>query len=912
MQTAARRVGTFFALLVIAAGANAESLASTSSGSWSGVGGGSVGWSGGTPSPDDDFVIAAGHSVRVEGKVALTTGSVTVAAGGTLAVAAGSTLTPGDRLVVRDGASYEQIGVSLRSCRIRDEPDWSAADPSLSLSCGAQATPGTFLVFVDEDPPLGLWNGRAVVAGPGLSSGALRTSLNRYAWYSIIRRLGDRITYDLDSGTYDASPGAPYRGTRGNPTPAAIPAAQLAFVAQPGRRATRVEVAPGYGSVVATNADLGSHYLYFTEAPALAGDPTRCSGLAAKILHSEDGGAEGDRLYVAGDVTGCTHPQLEARIIPGARRGDRVALVRPAVLDGQAAGPYRSHVRFESGASLKVKWARFVGLGYATPSDVSPSLRRNCNVCFLQSATSPGATLSGTFEDVEIVLPEAGTGATNDTAVVHFDSLDGAQVGDYRYPDVGLLDLSGLTIARLHIHDSRNEAYTGGSHGIYVDGAKNLSIDGARIERMSDDLFGSNLGGNETGSATDVNSFDVRRLLLYEAIAEHDNSQQCFEPAVIFGNGLTATGVHNYARQAGAIRATDVVAIGCHKQGLHVVGLGAVVDRIVSGGSSYGSDGSPVQFYLLANSGVPPSAYPNVVRNAVLTTYVGRGANAGPAPMMIVRLEDSVLFGDEQHPGSSIPHQGFQACVRSFWYHDGSSGHALEGNWQSNNVWGPLREWEDCAFVSASADRLASGFTNFASPHTLRFRRFLYLQTAGWSASGGPLGAITTEALANVDLRGAFLSTEAAGTKDFDANPGGVVQDVCFESLNSPATDFQGYASATTLSVPSLAPDVSDEPTVGSLVGDPASSDVCERAKPAALGLAEIGSAHALLGDFALMQLYPAYSSHAGLLQVVREAPPPPVGCGLGPELAPALALLAALRRRHQRALNGGLPLVHP
>ena len=868
-------VAALAALSLQAASASAESLVSTRSGDWNGVSGGSVVWAGGTPSEDDDFTIASGHKVTIAGSVALTTGSITVANRGSLTVPAGAVLTPGDRLVIQSGARYTQQGRVVDTCTIVSEPDWNGENPTLQLSCDTDdiEPSGHALVFLSKDPKDGDWTGGTVFVGPGGKKG--NTALNRYAWYEVVDAGGSALTYDLDSGSYGDVPGAPYQGTRGNPTPTAITAPQLDFSIQPGRRATRVDVDPSYGSVVAMHADLGSHYLYFTEDSTNAMDPTRCSGLAAKILHSEDGGAGADRLYVAGDVTGCTHESVQARIIPGARRGDRVALVLPARVDGFVGGNHVSHVRFESGANLRVTWARFTRLGYATPTELTPPLRRNCNVCFLQSESMPAAPYKGSFEDVEIAFAEAGTGLTNDTSILHFDSLDGAASPDYRFPAAGLLDMTKFRIGRLHVHDNRNEAFAGGGHGIYIDGVKNLVIDGARIERTSDDLFGSNLGGNETGSATDANSIDVRRLLLYEGVAEHDNSQECFEPTVIFGDGPTATGVHNYQRQAGAIRARDVIALGCYAEPVNVVGLGAQIDRIVSGGQFEANDTRPVQFFILAGSGVAPDSFPNVARNAVFTTYGEDGTSAVLPPFLLARLEDSVLFGDEQSADAGNRHEGFQACVRSFWFHSGSDTFALEGNSTSDNVWGPLREWEDCAFVSATADRLAGNFSNFADPHTLRFERFLYLQSPAWNATGGALGSITTEPGATLDLRGAFLSTEQVGNKDFDANPGGTVENVCYESNNDAATDFQTYASATTLSLPALAPDVSDGPAVGDLVGDPTSVDVCEQNKPAALGLAEVGTAHVLLGDFAVSQLFPIYTSRPGLVKLASEGPIP-------------------------------------
>ena len=260
-----------------------------------------------------------------------------------------------------------------------------------------------------------------------------------------------------------------------------------------------------------------------------------------------------------------------------------------------------------------------------------------------------------------------------------------------------------------------------------------------------------------------------------------------------------------------------------------------------------------------------------MTRNSILTTYAEDGTSAVLPPFLLTRLEDSVLFGDEQSADADNRHEGFQACVRSFWYHAGSSSFALEGNSTSENVWSPLREWEDCAVVSETADRMAGNFSNFTSPHTLRMTRLLYLQTPAWNAVSGPLGSITVEAGANLELRGAFLSTGQAGSKDFDANPGGTVEHVCFESNDDAATDFQGYASATNLSLPVLSPDAADSPTVASLVSDPDSADPCEQSKPRALGLAEVGTAHVLLGDFAVSQLHPIYTSRPGLLKPVSE-----------------------------------------
>jgi hypothetical protein len=858
------------ALLLLSGSAHAESLVSTRSGTWRGFGDGTVVWAGGTPSPDDDFTIAAGHRVTIDNFVALTTGSVTVANGGSLTIEAGARLTPGDRLVVQSGARYQQQGRVLATCTIVSEPNWNGTNPIVPLSCSTEdiVAGQHSLVFLAQDPKNGDWTGRSVFIGPGGKKGA---ALNRYAWYEIVAADIAAITYDLDSGSYAGEPGAPYQGTRGNPTSAPIPAAQLDFAGQPGGRATRVDIAAAYGSVVAMHADLGSHYLYFTEDAANAADPTRCSGLTAKILHSEDGGVSADRLYVAGDVTGCTHPSLTARIIPGARRGDRIALVSSAQLNGSIGGQNVSHVRFESGAELRVRWARFARLGAMAAGEASPPLRRSCNVCFLQSSSAPAAAFEGWFEDVEIAFVEAVGGAGQETAALHFDSFDASSPPDYRFPSVGLLDLGRFRIGRLHIHDGRNEATGAGGQGIHVDAAKNLVIDGARIERMSGDLFAASVGGNETGSASDVNSIDVRRMLLYEGAAEHDNAQQCFEPTIVFGDGPTATGQHNYLRQHGAFRARDVLAVGCYREPVRVIGNGVAVERLVVGGRLEGPTSRPFLFFKEDGSFVHESL--NRVVDSILTTYGGDGAGAVLSPFLYASLEDSVLFGDEQSADADNVHEGFQQCVRSFWYHEGSTGFALDGNADMNNVFDSVRSWTDCAVLSATADRLAENFWVHPRPQTfLQFERFQYLQTAPWRFGDGPFGRIWD----NVHLveRAVFLSTESPGTQGFWSLPVDPSSQICFESLNTPEFEFATGVSSTTLTVPSLTPDVSDLPTVGSLIGDPESADVCERTKPAELGLAGVGTAHVLLGDFAVGRLHPTYTSRERLLKTAGQPLP--------------------------------------
>ncbi len=854
------------AALAVPLSAYAESCTSSGSGRWTAVATGP--WTGCTPDGTDTFSVASGHIVYVDGTIVVTTGSVTVASGGKLVVLPGSILQPGAFVATSAGGSLEVRGERLATCRIRSEVDWTAVDPVATLDCPAAtiATTSDYLVFGEEDPAAGDFTRKAVVVGPGGPvPGAYKPSLNRYAWYDITALSGNAVTYDLDAGTYVASPDAPYAGTRGNNTTTAISSAQLSYTVQPGRRATLVTVALAYGSVVALHADRGSGYLYFVESAANAADPTYCSGRAAKILHTENGGAGDDLLYVAGDVSGCTN--ASARIIPGARRGDLVYLVRPATVDGIVTATHTGSVRIESGAALNVKLARFTRLGVTAAAAISPSLTRNCNICLYQSAGSPAATITGRFEDVDISFPEA---ETTDTGVFEVSSL--ATLTDYRYPNSGLLDLSGLSIKRLHIHDGRDEGTASGTHGIYLDGPKNVVIDGARLERLSDDLFGAAIAGNSTGSASDANSMSVRRILAYEGLAEDNNSQQGIEPSVI--DDATPLG-HNYVRQLSAITVRDSIAVGTYFEALSTNGhAGTVLDGVVSGGTFDANANRPgFNIQTTTGTGVAVSLSNAArVKNSLLTTYAEDGTSAVQDVLVTASLEDSVVWGDEQSADPGHRHNNLQGCYRSLIHHAGSTNFVLEGSSGSDVSFNPLREFVDCAYVnSATATRLAQNYNTGSTAYTLNFARFLYLQTAGWDATNGALGAVTFASGATVNVNGAVLSTGTPGTKNFDANAGGSVSDVCYESNNTAATDFQSYASATTLSVPDIYPDAASAPALGSLVGDPNSIDVCERAQPSELGLSRVGAAHVLLGDFAVEQMYPVYTSRKDLLQV---APP--------------------------------------
>jgi hypothetical protein len=878
------RLGLALALLLAPAAALGETCTSLSTFRWTAFNTTvpATQWGGCTPTADDDFIAASGHVVTVDGDVTLdnAAGSVTVASGGGLRWSSG-TLVPGAELRVQAGGLLDWQGRVLAICELILEPDFTVADPIVTTNCNAQALAATTdsLVYLDEDPEGGLWNGETVNVGPGRIPGARNLSLNRWAWYDILGLVGGAIEYDLDSGTYAASPEAPYFGTRGNPLLAAgpVPATDYTATRQPGGRATElaIDTAAFGASVVSVNADLGSYYVYYPENAAAAHDPTLCAGEITKIVHSEEGGAT-DRVMAIADAARCDGAPFF--ITPGARRGDLVALVRPAIVDGFFGGANNSVVRIESGAEVRIRWARFTRLGALDAATVSPTLARHCNVCLYQGATASAALpIRGWLLDTEISFFES---LTTDTAVLSWQSAVAGQA-DLRFPDAGLLDLRGFAMGRLHIHDARDDGTGGGSHLVYDDGVRGAYLNGARLERSSDDLIGGNIVGNTTGTATTagVNTVRVERILAYEAIAEQDNGQQGFEFAMLARAEIG--GVHSYARHQGYLRAKDIVSIGTYKASTRLLGSGMRVERLVDGGQRFSDDAAARPFEISLATGNSPlvlfETYRNKLRNSLLMDYAEDGASSVFDPFAVADVEHSVWWGKEQANDATDVYQGLQGCRGSFLYHQGLNTYMIEGLGTTDYIGASSRAFLDCALVSASAHRLSQNWTNSARAYTVTANRLAIYATgafaSGGTASAGCLGSVPNEVGAALRARGVYCNTTVPGTADFTVSSASPqLADVCYESNDSAADDFDANLGATTATYADLLPDASGELTPGSVVGripSRSNGDVCERSKPRQLGLSEIGTAHVMMGSLFLQQLYPTYTSRPGLVKLV-------------------------------------------
>lgn len=882
------------ALLLLCGASEAATITSNASGRWTAAGTGP--W-GGSPTSADDFVVASGHRVYVDhaSAVALTAaGSVTIQSGGTLAIDGGNLLTPGEFLKAEPGSTLETEGFVRAICRLATEPTW-AADPVVRLDCDASVAAATtdYIVYLppEDEPSEGTYNGKVVKIGSGYTPGAISPSLNRYAWYDITAVSGNTVTYDIDSGSYAGATDQPYQGTRGNPSTTAFDVNgadnvygtgsddDLTYTLMENGLYTRALIRAGFSTgIVLMHADLGSYYLYYEENADSADDPTFCSGKAFKIRMTENDNSGGDQLYLDGDATGCTNGT--PRLIPGARRGDRVALVTPATIDGFiTAAPHTSYVWIESGATIKSRWTRFTRLGQASRTGFSPTTARNCSLCFLQSSSAPTAKINGYLLDSEISFPEANS--VNDTATLYFSGM--AQSGtDTRFPNGGLLDMGGLRVERLHVHDARNDSGAGdasGTHLIYGEAVKDLLIDGARLERSSDDGIGGQILSNTTGTSTDKVSMRFFRILSYEHIAEQDNSQEGVEPGYVHGLLQATTGIDSAIYNAGAIHARDIVAIGARGSTMALTGTtGDRYERVVSGGSLLTVSNSFTAACVDGTSQLDThhSDYLTTVSNSLIGTFSGDGTANSAFPHLCLKVEDSIAYGLAQSSSSSDnsstadAYQSLMACSGSALLHVAASGAnvVINANQPNAYIGTQPRPFRDCAFVSALAQTLGFQYGTGTTPIELVRDRVLFLTGAttffsGWGPEDLGTGAVT-------GALNLWASNAGPGTDpDFLIDSGVTAGNLCLRSNKTAATLYGAKASATTIARPDMTSQAS-QARIGTLVGDPTlvSQNTCEAAKPINLGLSQVGMAHVMMGDGLLEQLFPTYTSRKNLIQV--------------------------------------------
>ena len=890
-------------------------------------------WTGaGTPGASDNYTIA--HDVTVSGELGITTGGITIAPGGTLRVGAGTALQygdgsapggnpPGVGLVIESGGTLIQAGSLLKTCRLVSAVDWSlavaathAASAVTTCDLADVSTSADYVFFGDEDPSDldAVLTGRCVQRGPGSAKpGCYRPAYNKWASYKITGASGRTLTWDLDplAGYYV---GTPYAGSRYAPAAAGVAGDALAYTLRWLGRRTLVSVPNAYSADVAiTAADRGSWYLAYDEIPGYEEDPAVCSGLHAKILNATDGGGGPDLLEVQGDVSGCTSGRAVARLTPGARRGDLVHIYRPATLNGNTLGATTTVGEgsiANTGGFWYARWARLTNQWGADAGDWTPAAGRAGNIQFIQG--TPTAQPSADWDWVDIAY-SAYTGG-GDSADLHFISAIGST--NLRYPDHGMLDVSGSPFRHLHIHDWLNNAAGGGGHGIYVDTARGVDVAQVRVERINDDCIGSKLVRSD-GTALQDSSITLRHALVYECIAPTANSQQGIELAV--ENDGSAT--HNPALHSGIVL-QDVLSMGHALTPFESHTYNRTFKGITTGGmnaaAAVGGPSARAVALRIAGSGYQAAfaeptlgfAVANANRVYDSNLYV-LGPTSHVSPIEVAgELRGTFVAGYDQLETTAARFGYAGMLDRSVVDLDdnlGSGGYYIIGGGTAPFHFKAAR-FVDSVLRSTSPSAygaLANGLVSLADSgfhHTIRRLALLmpHPNEAPWGilanlATGGMITDSTTTidglfVTSNQPTPATFISETGAGV-DVDVNA------ACLEGTDSGAVFGGESANGTTRIVADpLPPASSDAVLLRDLVVSPDPS--CRGQNlPTALGYVDFRVGHAMLGDFEIRDI--ARSSSDDL--ITSQPPdynPPYGGCGLGPELVLVAPLLLALRRR--------------
>jgi hypothetical protein len=770
--------------------------------------------------------------------------------------------------------------------------------------------------FGDEDPADldAVLTGRCVHYGPGIAkAGCYRPAYNKWSSYKITGATGYSLTWDLDpmAGQYA---GTPYVGSRYAPAADGIAGDALTYTLRWLGRRTLVSVPSAYSADVAiTEADRGSWYLAWDEIAGHESDAGVCSGLHAKILHASDGGTGPDLLEVEGDVSGCTSPLAVARVTPGARRGDIVHIYRPATLNGNTTGAATTVGEgsiANAGGFWYARWARMTNQWAADPVDWAPVAGRAGNIQFIQGSATAQPTADWDWVDIAYSAYTVGA----DSANLHFISALGST--NLRYPDHGMLDMSGSPFRHIHIHDWLNNAAGGGGHGIYVDTAKGLDLAQLRVERINDDCIGSKLVRSD-GTAVEDSSIELRHALVYECIASTANSQQGIELSV---ENVSST-THNPALHSG-ILLQDILSMGHALTPFESDTYNSTFKGITTGGmnatASVGGpnaraialriDGSDSQSAFTDTAIGFGAANANHVYDSNL--YVLGGTSHGTPIQVAGELNGTFVAGYDQlgTTTGSLGNAGlFDRSVVDLDDNIKPGGYFITGGGTTPFHFKAAR-FIDSVFRSTSPTpygALATGLVSTSDggfDHTIN-RLALLMPLPNVSPNGILVNFATGGTITNstTTIDGLFVTSNQATPATFIRETGtGVAVDVhaaCMEGTHSGAVFGGEPANGTTLVIADpLAPASSDAVVLRDLVVAPAPT--CRgRNLPTALGYADFRVGHAMLGDFEILGNQKSSSDDLIVIDP-GEFIPTGGGCGLGPELVLAVPILSAMRRR--------------
>lgn len=835
----------------------------------------------------DDFLVDDADTIlQIGADITLTTGTLTITAGRVI-LPAGRTLNPGTRLTI-SGGEFEVIGDKVCETEVKDPPTFAAGTVDIVTDCAAGPAATDWIVFDTENPLPGQSITGCVVGGSGrpIDAHCYRQAYEWAHWYDI-NDVGSlpTIQYNIQDAAEPAgyaATAAPYTGTRSND----VSVTPSAYTLARGGVATAVTVDIDTSAV---DADFGSFYLHYPEPAITASDlpADECAGKNYKIIYGDENGISADDLYVLGDATKCSGGT--PIITRGVRRGDRLKVVRPAVIDFDGASCY-----VHDGGTVRARYARFINLGACVSGDFSPTTRRGCNICFMESAAGSGPNSDSYYLDLDVAYPTTGT---NDTGTLYLISETGTRT--LRFPG-SMLDMSGIEIARWYIHDTLDDAVDGsGTHGIFADGVSGFYAHDMRIERMTDDGVGVT---NSSYEGTVTPGFTIGNIASMENMATHDNSQECFSFTISsYGVGDT----HELVLSAGSIRATDLIAIGCQQATSRSSTAGVTLDGLLMSGisisgasdlafthtattnSSSGCSGSnPVSCCASATCTFPnllADSHPNRLKNALITVYgTPLSADINCYPEIQGDMENTMVWGNQQRGctgGTNSAQIRFIRSLRESWidFGSGSTFETMTGpNGSSNSVQSfasaSLDVYDSVVLTDASIT-LADDFEPNVTDSIIRRLMFV-------SATVNTNGVFQAHAVnvgggndpVDMDIKGLVVSTSTIGSyglvlTDTPVNN----EDLC---LNTSLTNISLFSGASNYELRNLAiqPDRTATGGIRSYLGVE-SDDPCTGGRPRKLGLARVSMAHMMGGDGFIDNI--ATWSSEDLIYVGRNAPGP-------------------------------------
>jgi hypothetical protein len=445
--------------------------------------------------------------------------------------------------------------------------------------------------------------------------------------------------------------------------------------------------------------------------------------------------------------------------------------------------------------------------------------------------------------------------------------------------------MSNFVFDRIHIHDTANSNNGSGTHGFYVDSAKNITITRIRSERHSDDSVG---GQHVTGTAgNDPGSMTWRHIIATEAVDSTDNSQQCFE-LVTARNGVDSDGQAELITHANGTVVSDVLVAGCYLDALRVLLAGTSLDRIVVGGIVGSAGNYPVTIEWATggtNAGLSASLateYPQIIKDSVLGVFT-ESSNAVNAAPLSADVRNSLMVGSASLASGITEIIRYlhtaQESVFDVGLTDDSDG-MLSGISSGSNV-APLSpasfNYTDSVFRSGGDDRCCK---NFGDDLTFNWTRSIFM--GGAEIGDGPFISIVGDANGNaaVNIDGGIFTYSTPGANNLLQDGGNtplatVTQNICYTTtVEVPATAFPegAGASATTLIVDDIEPiETTTSTRLSAITYNPnIGSHPCNDARPRYLGLRNFGVTHALLGDFVIEQNDRWSTADPPLIGVVR------------------------------------------